>query len=346
VQTDLTPPAQVQGLTATSQPESIILSWTANTDPDLVGYRVLRSDLPDGVYTNLSGPTPITGTTFVDTVSPGGFTWQYRVVAVDASGNQSEPAAVSGERPGGPGVVLVTPTDVTAGGATSYGFAATFSNAVQLTPEALAGAITVTGPGGFSQAAAVGATNGRTVSFSITPPGGSWNSADSGGYTISVEANKLGDGAGNFIPAGPIGTFQVNIPPEYAGATPQNPIDLGTVTAVGKRFKGKFIQRDTLVPGTKADLFYSFTVTQPAKLKAALAKMKDNLNFELRDSSGNVLMTSNKPGRKAEKLVRPLAAGTYLLHVTHAGTAQTPFTMKALVGKASKKDLALLGGSS
>jgi hypothetical protein len=345
VQTDLTPPAQVQGLTATSQPESIILSWAANTDPDLVGYRVLRSDLPDGLYTNLSGPTPIVGTTFVDTVSPGGFTWHYRVVAVDASGNQSEPAATSADRPGGPGVVLVTPTDVTAGGATSYGFGAAFSNAVQLSPEALAGAITVTGPGGFGQAATAGATNGRTVSFSITPPGGSWNSADSGTYTISVEGNKLGDGAGNFIPAGVLGTFQVSIAPEYPGATPQNPIDLGTVTAVGRRFKGKFVQRDTLVPGSKTDLFYSFTVTQPAKLKASLAKMKDNLDFELRDASGNVLLTSNKPRRKGEKLVRPLSAGTYLLHVTHVGTAQTLFTMKALVGKPSKKDLALLGGS-
>jgi len=336
VRTDVTAPAQVQGLTATSQPDRIILSWTANADTDLAGYRVLRSDMPDGVYTDLTGPTPITGTTFVDTVSPGGFTWHYRVVAVDMSGNESEPAAASAERPGGLGVLLVPPITVDARGATSYTFSATFSNNAQITPEGLASAMLVTGPGGFTQTATVGAVNGRTVSFSIVPPGGTWDSNDNGTYTISIAANAVGDGAGNFIPAQPLGTFEVAVAPD-----PVQTEDLGVITRVGKRFKGNFVRRATLAPGIPTQ--YRFQITEPAKIKSMLTKFKDNLDLDLRDAAGNVLLSSARPGRKAEKLIRALPAGTYVIRVTHAGTAPTPYAFKLLVGKPSKKDLALLG---
>lgn len=338
VRTDVTPPAAVQGLTAAPQTDNILLSWTANVDTDLVGYRVLRSDLPDGVYTNLSGAAPMTGTTFTDNQSPGGFTWHYRVVAVDASGNESEPAGVSATRPGGLGVLLVPPTNVEAGGATSHTFAATFSNNAQMTPEALAGAMVVTGPGGFSQAATVGTINNRTVSFSFLPPGGSWDGIDNGTYAISIAGNKVGDGAGNFIPAQQLGTFEVSIPQD-----PVPTVDLGTITRVGKRFKGKFIRRETLAPG--AQVQFRFTVTEPAKVKSLLAKHKDNLNLELMDASGNVILTSARPARKPEKLVRAVPAGTYVIRVTHAGMVQTQYIYKLLVGKPSKRELRLLGGS-
>jgi hypothetical protein len=337
----VTAPAAVTSLTAAPQPQSILLSWAAPADTDLAGYRILRSDHPDGIYTALNGGQLVAGTTFADVESPGGFTWHYRVVAVDISGNESEPAAVSAERPGGLGFVLSAP-DVDAGGAPSYGFNVTFSNVTQFTAESLANAIVVTGPGGFAQAAQVSAVNGRTVSFTATPPGGSWNSADGGTYTIQIEANKVGDGAGNFIPPQALGTFQVTIAPEYPGATPGNAIDLGTFTRAGKKFGGKRVQRELLAPGTKTDLFYSFTVSEPAKLKASLAKFRQNLNFELRDSAGNVLMTSAKPLRKPEKLVRALAAGTYVLRITHAGAAETPFILKMSVGRPTKRELALL----
>lgn len=335
VRTDVTPPTAVASLTATPQPESIILSWAANADTDLAGYRVYRSDLPDGLYTLLSGGTPLAGTTFVDTASPGGFTWHYRVVAVDVSNNESEPAAVSAERPGGLGMVIVPPANVDAPGATAYGFSLTFSNNAQLTADALTNAVIVTGPGGFAQAATVSAVNGRTVSFNITPPGGSWNGVDSGTYTISLEGGKIGDGAGNFLPAQALASFEA--------AIPITPVDLGTFTRTGKKFGGKRIQREILAPG--ADLFYSFTLAEPGRVRAMLAKLRDNVNLELRDANGTVLVASAKPGRRPEKLMRPLPAGTYTIRVTHAGTAQTPMIFKLLVSKPTKKDLAILGGS-
>jgi len=250
--------------------------------------------------------------------------------------NEAVPAAVSANRPGGLGVLLVPPGTVDAGGATSYSFSATFSDNAQLTPQALAGAMVVTGPAGFSQAATLGAITNHSVSFSIVPPGGTWDSTDNGTYTISIAANAVGDGAGNFIPAQPLGTFEVAVLVD-----PVQTVELGTVTRVGKRFKGKFIQRNTLAPG--GTIQYRFTVTEPAKIKSMLTKFKDNLDFDLRDAAGNVLLSSARPGRKPEKLIRALPGGTYLIRVTHAGTAPTPYVFKLLVGKPSKKDLALLG---
>jgi hypothetical protein len=332
VRTDVTPPAAVTSLTATPQPASILLTWAANTDADLAGYKVLRSDLPDGVYTLISGPTPVPGTTFNDTTSPGGFLWYYRVVATDVSGNDSAPAMVSAERPGGLAVVLAAPP-VASAGATSYSFNVTFSNTVQITPDALANAFTVTGPGGFSAVATPGTTTGRTVAFTVTPPGGSWNSSDSGTYSVSLAGGKIGDGAGNFMPAQALGDFDVDVP--------ITPTDLGTFGQNGKKFGGKSIQKQTLTPG--AEVFYSFTLTAPARVKAMLGKLKDGADLELRDANGNVIVASAKPGKKPEKIIRPLPAGTYLVRLVGTGTQATPYVMKLMVQKPTKKDRVSLG---
>ena len=334
VRTDLTRPAAVTGLTASPQPESIILSWTASADTDLAGYRVLRSDMQDGVYTLISGAAPLTTTTFVDTVSPGGFTWHYRVVAVDASGNESEPAGISSLRPGGLGVIPGALANVDAAGGTAYGFTATFSDNAQLTPAALTNSVIVTGPGGFAQAATVTAVAGRTVSYSFTPPGGSWNSPDTGAYTVSLEGNKIGDGAGNFLPAQPLGTFQANVP---LTAT-----DLGTFTRNGRRYGGKKIDRQPLLnPGE--EMYYQFTITEPSRVRALLGRLRDNLNLELRDSAGNVIAASANARRRGERIIRPLAAGTYTVRVVNAGAAPSPFNLTLVVGKPTKRDLVALG---
>src|SRR3712207_8164459 len=75
----------------------------------------------------------------------------------------------------------------------------------------------------------------------------------------------------------------------------------------------------------RSTLFPYTTLFPSAKVKGLLSKMKDDLNFELRDSAGNVLLTSARPKRKAEKVVRAVPAGTYVLRVTHAGTAATQY---------------------
>ncbi|WP_216324491.1 malectin domain-containing carbohydrate-binding protein [Deinococcus aestuarii] len=87
-------PAAPTGLSAATTPEAVTLSWQANTEGDLAGYRVSRGTSAGGPFTLLT-PQPITGTTFRDTgVSPGA-TYVYQVVAVNRAGGASPAATVS-----------------------------------------------------------------------------------------------------------------------------------------------------------------------------------------------------------------------------------------------------------
>ncbi len=78
-----------------------------------------------------------------------------------------------------------------------------------------AGAVRVTGPNGYNQLATfydkTPATDGIKVAarFYVGGPGGTWNGAANGVYSISVEPNVVRDVAGNFMPGGVVGTFTV-----------------------------------------------------------------------------------------------------------------------------------------
>ncbi|MGY1764193.1 fibronectin type III domain-containing protein [Geodermatophilus sp. SYSU D00779] len=92
--TDLTPPAAPTGLVGDRGDGRAGLSWTANTEPDLASYRVLR----DGVEV-----AAVTGTTYLDPGLTNDRTYTYTLVAVDGHGNRSPASAA----------VQVTPTDLT-----------------------------------------------------------------------------------------------------------------------------------------------------------------------------------------------------------------------------------------
>jgi chitodextrinase len=91
--TDLTGPAVPTGFTAVRGDGQVGLSWTANGEVDLAGYRLTR----DGVEIAV-----LTGTAHTDTGLVNDRTYTYALVAVDARDNASGPATVS-----------ATPTDLT-----------------------------------------------------------------------------------------------------------------------------------------------------------------------------------------------------------------------------------------
>jgi hypothetical protein len=155
-----------------------------------------------------------------------------------------------------------------------------------------------------------------------------------------MQGNKVGDGNGKFVPAGNLGTFQVNVPPAYEGETMANAIDLGTFAVRGKK-----AVRDALTPGGKTDLFYKITLGQVSRLRSKLVKLRDDVAFDLRDANNTTLVTSDKPKRKPESIRRALPAGTYFLHLTLKGTVGTNYVMNTIVSKPSKKDLRTLNGS-
>jgi fibronectin type 3 domain-containing protein len=82
---------------ATTADRSIDLSWTPNTDPDLVGYNVYRQDVDSkgaavGTAARLN-TTPVVGPAYRDPTAVAGRRYAYRVTAVDTAGNESAPSA-------------------------------------------------------------------------------------------------------------------------------------------------------------------------------------------------------------------------------------------------------------
>lgn len=80
--TDDFPPAAPTGVSATSEPGAISLSWEPNTEADLAGYVVLRGEAGDATLTPLTG-TVTTDPRFVDRTVKPGVRYIYAVTAVD-----------------------------------------------------------------------------------------------------------------------------------------------------------------------------------------------------------------------------------------------------------------------
>ncbi len=78
--------------------------------------------------------------------------------------------------------------------------------------------VLVTGPGGFSILATLKSANdlltGTTATYSIVAPGGTWNAADNGTYTVSLVAGQIRDINGNAATSQVAGSFTVALPPD------------------------------------------------------------------------------------------------------------------------------------
>ena len=79
--TDLTPPAAPTGLAAQRGDGRVTLTWTANAEPDLASYRVLRGGTEVATVTG--------ATTYTDAPLINDTTYRYTLVAVDTHGNRS-----------------------------------------------------------------------------------------------------------------------------------------------------------------------------------------------------------------------------------------------------------------
>jgi hypothetical protein len=95
---DTYPPSVPQGLVAAvvtpdpNGPPEVDLSWSINTETDLAGYHVYRSE-QEGTRGQLVTPDLLLSPAYRDTsVQPGHRYW-YSVTAVDRSGNESAPSA-------------------------------------------------------------------------------------------------------------------------------------------------------------------------------------------------------------------------------------------------------------
>ncbi|MGI9657625.1 MAG: fibronectin type III domain-containing protein, partial [Gaiellaceae bacterium] len=85
--TDTTPPAAPTGLAAIAGDGAVTLDWDDNSEPDLSGYRVYRSESPGGPYTLIS--PVLADSNHVDPAATNGITHYYVVRARDLSANES-----------------------------------------------------------------------------------------------------------------------------------------------------------------------------------------------------------------------------------------------------------------
>lgn len=116
-----------------------------------------------------------------------------------------------------PTATMSVPSVTTAGG-NSYTFSVNYRDNEAINVATLDGNdVRIIGSNGFSQLATLvsidktGNGSPRIATYRITAPGGTWNEADNGTYTIALQANQVGDVSNNLMSAATLGSFQVNL---------------------------------------------------------------------------------------------------------------------------------------
>lgn len=87
------PPDAPTGLTAESKDQAAGLTWDANSETDLAGYNLYRSQNSFSDVSGMNpvnGDSPISGTAYTDSTLQNGTTYYYRLTAEGNSGNESE----------------------------------------------------------------------------------------------------------------------------------------------------------------------------------------------------------------------------------------------------------------
>jgi hypothetical protein len=121
-----------------------------------------------------------------------------------------------------PPTATLAASDVTTAGRANHSFTVSYADNVAIAFGVIDGQdVRVTGPGGYSQLGVLSnlTTSGTTriATYRVPAPGASWDAADNGTYTVSLNANQVSDTSGNFAAAGVLGTFQVNVPAPTTG---------------------------------------------------------------------------------------------------------------------------------
>ncbi|MBX7104918.1 MAG: hypothetical protein K1X57_12605 [Gemmataceae bacterium] len=120
----------------------------------------------------------------------------------------------------------VTLSNVTTAGGTNYVFQVTYSdpdgtnNGINVST-LKSGNVRVQLPNNtkitptFNSVTPAGNGTPRVATYTYTPPGGSWDVADIGTYKLEVSASSVSDLDGQFVPAGPLGSFNVALPQTF-----------------------------------------------------------------------------------------------------------------------------------
>lgn len=124
---DLTPPSSPAGLSGTAGNQQVILSWTANTEPDLSGYNVYRRQAGASTFSAIASRVSLAS--YTDEGLSNDVEYEYQITAIDRATppNESDATTAVALTPT-LSAAPTTPSDLTVdGGSLSPTF--TFSNA-------------------------------------------------------------------------------------------------------------------------------------------------------------------------------------------------------------------------
>ena len=192
----------------------------------------------DGSYTGVDYRITAPGGTW-DATDAGTYTIALQANQVSDTSNNLIPATTLGTLQVDfslPTAALVALTPVISGSA-KYSFSVTYRDDVAVKGDTINDQdVLVTGPNNFSQLAKLvsvsPAGNGSllTAVYSIDAPGGSWDAADEGLYTLTLQANQISDTSNNFSPTTTLGSLQVDVTPPTAKLAPLPSVTSGSTS--------------------------------------------------------------------------------------------------------------------
>jgi glucuronoarabinoxylan endo-1,4-beta-xylanase len=114
VNTAATPPAFPTGLFAIPGNQTVVLDWNDNSESDLAGYNVYRSETSGTNYVKLNSSL-LTASTYIDNSVTNSIRYYYVVTAVDGSGNESSYSVEKSAMPQNQSYILLSSADFESG---------------------------------------------------------------------------------------------------------------------------------------------------------------------------------------------------------------------------------------
>ncbi len=188
----------------------VSVSGAGNGSPLTAIYSI---DAPGGVW---------------DVADQGSYTLTLQNNQISDTNNNFAPTSVLGALrvDFAPPIAKLTSANLAVVDAADYSFTVLYQDDTAVKRSTIANQnISVTGPNKFSQLATLVSVNSASdagfliATYRISAPGGAWDSADTGTYTIALQANQISDLDGNFTPASVLGSIVVDLTPPTADLT-------------------------------------------------------------------------------------------------------------------------------
>src|SRR5262245_45991410 len=176
-----------------------------------------------------------------------------------------------------------TANKVTTAGATTHTISVTYADDLAIDVGTLGdNDISVKGPTGTFATTLIGVnipSNGtpRIATYNLTPPGGSWNSADIGTYTITLNANAVFDAdtpTPRSVPVGTIGSFTVELPAPFV----VNALNDESVDTDGKLSLREAIIKAEQFPSTTDEITFDPVLTASGSVTISLSAFDTGLD--------------------------------------------------------------------